>query len=895
MDSAVESSVLQGPGELSSFRKLSLRLVGLPALVCLLPALAVWMRGGLRLSHSYLWHFQSHSLFALHFFSDLAIFVSYLFIAAILLLRLRREWSRLRANWVVPFFVLFLAACAFTQVVDMLELWRPFLWVAGALKLVTAVASIITVATLPPILMKLHRVLESSDRSRLNAERFRAAAESSLDAFYILDSVRDDAGQIVDFRFVYLNDNGARMTTYDRDSLLGKYICEVIPVNRTGGFFDHYKQVVETGVPMDYEFPISSPETTCNWMSSRVVRVGDGVALTCRDISARKEAERELHNNLDTLRVSESEHRSFSDRLQLANQVAQVGVWEWDLATDHLIWDDTMTQLYGIESLPVIEYDRWRQMVHPSDRPEVESVLKSVISNGKSASVDFRMFRADGAVRYISSSQGVVRDPSGRVTRVVGVNVDVTDRRVANARISHLAHHDALTGLPNRELLQDRLRVCLDRSKRFKTRLGVLVIDIDHFKKTNDHLGHRQGDEVLKIAATRLKAQFRSVDTVGRLGGDEFVAVLPDLQSVQDARRLGQKALVALHEPITIAGQEIRITASIGIATFPDGGMDPDLLLHNADTAMYFAKSAGRNNLQIFTEELDDAAARKNRMEDALRLGIANGEFELFYQPQVSLQNHTVTGVEALIRWNSATLGVVLPLEFIPLAEETGLIVAIGEWALKTACNDAIKIQRMVDHPVTMAVNLSPRQFEQDNLSQRIELILAESGLAPSLLEIELTENMLVSDTSDALAILNRIRNLGVRLSIDDFGTGFSSMSYIVKFAIDRLKIDRSFISASVNDLSCRTVTKAIIGLARDLKIEVVAEGVEDEEQRAFLARLGCDDGQGYLFSRPRTIAELPATLRGLEEKAARHRLGGLPKAWPAGPFLIDTEPSRTA
>jgi PAS domain S-box-containing protein len=309
VESTVEGSSLRDSIGVPSYRRLSLRLLSVPALLCLMPTFLLWTRGGLRLSHSYLWHIQSRSLFALHFFSDLAIFVAYIAVAGTLLLLLRREWARLRSNWIVPFFALFLASCALTQVIDMLELWRPFLWIAGTLKLVTAVASIITVATLPPILMKLHRLIESADRSLINAERFRAAAESSLDAFYILESVRDAQGQIVDFRFAYLNENGARMTTYGRESLLGKLICEVIPVNRTGGFFDHYKQVVETGVPLDYEFPIASAETTCTWMNSRVVKLGDGVALTCSDISARKEAERELRTNLDSLRLSESVQR----------------------------------------------------------------------------------------------------------------------------------------------------------------------------------------------------------------------------------------------------------------------------------------------------------------------------------------------------------------------------------------------------------------------------------------------------------------------------------------------------------------------------------------------------------------------------------------------------------
>jgi diguanylate cyclase (GGDEF)-like protein/PAS domain S-box-containing protein len=817
---------------------------------------------------------------AMHIGSDVIIWMAYLSIAVTLAIPVSRERSRLPFGWMLLSFGIFLiAAGGVTHLLDIFILWKHWYWLFGYLKLIAAAATVLTAATLPFVVARLRRMLMAADRSKENEQRFLTAAESSMDAFYILESVRDDAGAIVDFRFVYLNENGARLTAFNRDQLLGGLLCEMIPTQRTGEFFAEYRRVAESGESLNREFVLAGDETGARWLSMKAVKLGDGVAVTSSDITARKKIEQELLATAAAARQAEMDERSLSNRMQLANDVAEVGVFEWNLATDALYWDSTMARLYGNEMDAPMTFAQWMEAIHLSDRTDVEMILRSVVVEGRPTTLEFRILRPNGSMRYISSSIGAVHDESGAVTRIVGVNMDITERKLSTARISHLAHHDALTGLPNRELLQDRLQVCVERSKRFQTKLAVLMIDIDCFKKTNDALGHRAGDEVLKVAAARLKAQFRAVDTIARIGGDEFVALLPDLQSAGDAEGLGLKALFALNEPMSIMGQDVRITASIGVAIYPEEALDPDLLLHYADTAMYSVKSSGRNNLQVYNQAMDELTTRRNRMEEALRQAIRHEEFELVYQPQVSLTGAAVTGVEALIRWHSPVLGTVMPLDFISLAEETGLIIPIGEWVLRTACRDAVTIQRMLGRPITMAVNLSPRQFQQENLSETIDRVLTETGLHPDLLELEITENMLVGDSTGALAILDRIRGLGVRLSIDDFGTGFSSMSYIIKFAVDRLKIDRSFVNGSTNDSSCRTVTRAIIGLAHDLKIDVVAEGVETEEQRRFLLRQGCNDAQGYLFSRPCKLDELPlafAKIDGMRQPAHDQYFSGV-------------------
>jgi diguanylate cyclase (GGDEF)-like protein len=383
-----------------------------------------------------------------------------------------------------------------------------------------------------------------------------------------------------------------------------------------------------------------------------------------------------------------------------------------------------------------------------------------------------------------------------------------------------------------------------------------MMVDLDNFKRVNDSLGHQAGDMVLCEISKRLKACIRKSDTVARMGGDEFVILLPDLHSVADAQDICQKLLASVAKPIRVGGHNIVVTASVGISLFPDC-KDVDALFKNADLAMYTVKARGRNGSEIYTPELAIPGLERLQMESALRGALDAGEFEIVYQPQVSFADNKMLGVEALLRWNSQAFGSVPPTTFIPIAEEVGLIVPIGEWVLNEACKEIAALQNRLGVECSVAVNISPRQFQLRDFPAMVENALLASGLKPHQLELEITEQLLMVDSEESLEIMQRVRKLGVRFAIDDFGTGFSNMGYITRFAVDRLKIDRSFISRCDVDGTSRAVTSAIIAMAHSLDIEVIAEGVESEQHVEMLTQMSCDQAQGYFYSRPLKPADL--------------------------------------
>ena len=444
-----------------------------------------------------------------------------------------------------------------------------------------------------------------------------------------------------------------------------------------------------------------------------------------------------------------------------------------------------------------------------------------------------------------------IRDGDGHISHYVAVFSDISERKASEERIRYLAQHDALTGLPNRFTLAVHLEHALARAERSGEQIGLMFIDLDNFKTINDTLGHHIGDLVLCEVARRITAAVRKSDIVARIGGDEFVVVLESGKMPGDAGTVAQKIIDRLSDPIPVDGNDLHTTPSIGIGIYPEDGHTIDVLMKNADVAMYHAKSAGRNNFQFYAEHMNTAAAIRMQMESRLRAAMQNDEFSLHFQPQVALPDGRIAGCEALIRWQNAELGSVSPNSFIPLAEEIGLIVPLGEWVLRTACRTA---KAWLDAGIefgVMAVNISPQQFRQRNFPQRVELILAETGLPPQYLELEITESTIMETAEVAVAMLMRLKNLGLSLSVDDFGTGYSSLAYLKRFPIERLKIDRSFISDLENDPSDAAIATAVIALAHSLALKVVAEGVETQWQSDFLQGLGCDSVQGYFYSRP--------------------------------------------
>ena len=436
------------------------------------------------------------------------------------------------------------------------------------------------------------------------------------------------------------------------------------------------------------------------------------------------------------------------------------------------------------------------------------------------------------------------------------------EKTKADERIEYLASHDSLTQLPNREMFNEMLRHAIEAAGRHQRQFALLFIDLDRFKVINDSLGHDAGDMLLVQIADRLRVCLRSSDVVARFGGDEFVVLVEEINERGDVERVAADVLAALARPMQLRGHECHTTASIGIAMYPSDGSDAQELTKNADMAMYLAKEDGKNGFRFFSRAIKTQSIERLTLESALRRALEREQFLLHYQPKIDMVSGQITGVEALLRWTHPDLGLVPPGQFIPLAEETGMIVPIGRWVLKEACAQNMAWQRRGLRPVTMAVNLSPRQFADEHLLQDVDEALLASGMSPVLLQLEVTESMVMRNVSRAIRVLDAIQNRGIRLAIDDFGTGYSSMSLMKQFPIDTIKIDRSFVRDLSHDSEDQAIAQAIISMGKALGMTVIAEGVETVEQQEFLRSHACDEMQGFLFSKPLPPRELAELLR---------------------------------
>lgn len=482
------------------------------------------------------------------------------------------------------------------------------------------------------------------------------------------------------------------------------------------------------------------------------------------------------------------------------------------------------------------------------DKAFYEGIWSSIKENGEWRG-EVRNKRKSGEVYTELLSINTFRDANGELTYHIGVFADISNIKETENKLDYLAHHDQLTGLPNRLLCLVRLEHELQLAQRNSAQVAVLFLDLDLFKNVNDSMGHTKGDILLQQVSSALSRSLRSQDTVSRLGGDEFVIILGSLKSRQDAALVAQSTLTLFTRPFYIDAQEVFIGASCGISVYPDDGEDQNVLLRNADTAMYRAKANGRNNYQFYTQALTDEASERFLIETCLRQALTKNELSVYYQPQYALSNKKIVGLEALLRWHSPVLGSISPAKFIPIAEETGLIVSIGEWVIKTACRQLEIWKDKGCIPVKMAVNLSSRQFSRPGLEKVIENILLETNLEPEDLDLELTESIIMHDTETVVNTLTKLHNMGLGLCIDDFGTGYSSLSYIQKFPLDTLKIDRSFVCDITHNSADAEMIDSIIALGHSMHLKVLAEGVETEEQLEYLHKRGCDEVQGFYFS----------------------------------------------
>jgi diguanylate cyclase (GGDEF)-like protein/PAS domain S-box-containing protein len=510
-------------------------------------------------------------------------------------------------------------------------------------------------------------------------------------------------------------------------------------------------------------------------------------------------------------------------------------------------------------------------IINAATREHVPNPMASAIHQNKIIGLTSNcvLVRRDGSETAIEDSAAPIHDRHGHVTGAVMVFHDVTTARAMSARMSHLAQHDSLTDLPNRALLADRLGQSMALAYRHRQKMAVLYLDVDRFKNVNDSLGHAIGDRLLRSVAQRLVGCVRVTDTVSRQGGDEFVVLLSEETHAQDAAISAEKIILSLSKPFHIDQHEISVTASIGIAIYPDDGTDAETLMKHSDFALLHAKNMGRNNYQFFKADMNVRALETQSLENSLRHALERQEFVLHYQPKMNLETGSIVGVEALIRWHHPQRGVVLPGQFIPIAEDCGFIVPISRWVLREGCRQARAWQDEGLAPMRIAINISAVDLRSKDFTAGVRSILSETGLEPRYLELELTETFLMQDPQATAAVLRELKVMGVQLALDDFGTGYSSLSYLKRFPIDTLKIDRSFVCGLAADADDASIVAAVISMGRSLRMRVVAEGVETEQQLKFLQEHNCPEGQGYYFSHPVDAEGITALLGNTAAQAA--------------------------
>ncbi|GJE09473.1 bifunctional diguanylate cyclase/phosphodiesterase [Methylobacterium longum] len=580
----------------------------------------------------------------------------------------------------------------------------------------------------------------------------------------------------------------------------------------------------------------------------RVVRLPDGGCVrTYSDITRRHASERALQESEARLRASE-------ERLAYALDSGSDGLWDWDLTTNKVWLSEPWYRMLGYEIGELEPHLRtWPQISHPEDKARAAGILREHLRGRRPLyECEYRLRTKSGSYIWVLTRGKVVaRDEAGRALRIVGTQTDITQRKEAERQIAHMAMHDGLTGLPNRVLFRDRLDQALATAKRHGGSFAVMACDLDRFKAVNDTLGHPAGDALLRVIADRLRSVIRDGDTVARLGGDEFAIIVGRLDEPESVSLVAQRVIDAVGQPVDLDGHTANVGVSVGIALGTRASADVESVFKHADTALYRAKAAGRNVYSFHEPGLDAVIAKRSLLERDLRDAVRRGGFVLHYQPIVAVEGEAVGGFEALLRWQHPTRGAISPAEFIPLAEETGLIVALGEWAICEACHEAASWR----DGLRVAVNVSAVQFQQPGLEQVILSALVASGLSPRRLELEITESVLMRDSDAAITCLHRLKALGVRIALDDFGTGFSSLSYLRRFPFDKIKIDRSFIR-DIADPDTAAIVRAIVGIGARLGATVTAEGVETQEQLEQVRQEGCTEVQGFFYSRPVTALE---------------------------------------
>ncbi len=669
---------------------------------------------------------------------------------------------------------------------------------------------------------------------------------------------RDDESWTMEF----VSEGCRRLTGYDASDLLLNnrlsYESLTHPDDRR-----RIREEIANGLQLlqrfDTEYRILHASGEVRWVWERGAGVyneaGDLIAIEgiIQDITERKSSSQALR---------EAERRYYS-----LFENAIEGIFRTTLDGQYLDANPALARIYGFESaqelIAKLKDIRHQLYVDPSRRDEFMGLIKA---RGVVANFEAQIYRKNGEVIWISENARAVHDPDGHVICYEGTVEDITERKLYQARIEQQANYDTLTGLANRSLLHDRLQQAILSAANYGTRLAVVFVDLDRFKFINDSLGHHVGDELLRAMAERLKQSVRESDTVARLGGDEFVLLINGQRDPDAVAVVLERMLSDISQPWTIPQGDFNVTCSIGVALYPDDGDTAETLLKHADTAMYRAKEKGRNNFQFFTAELNALITQRLELENKLRRALERQQFELHYQPRVDMQSRKIVAAEALIRWQVSEHEIVPPSRFIPIAEEIGLIAPIGKWVLRTACEQNKAWQDAGIPPFVMSVNVSARQFRQENFVQIVADVLRETALDACYLEIELTESAVMHDAEQFIAMLGELNDLGVQIALDDFGTGYSSLSYLKRLPVDRLKVDRSFVQDIATDADDATIVRTIVALGHNLGLKVVAEGVENEQQLEFLRDNQCDELQGYYFAKPMSASDFARAVFGSRE-----------------------------
>jgi len=568
--------------------------------------------------------------------------------------------------------------------------------------------------------------------------------------------------------------------------------------------------------------------------------------------------------------VDISELENSRRQLEKVQRIAHMGNFDWDLTTQSIIASDEMYRIYGIEpGSRALQFKDLLRFVHPEDKTRVIRYLMGTFLADEQLSITYRILTEDNSIKHITQNGVMITGKDNQPKAIVGMTIDITEQVKAQNEIleqrdtlKYQAHYDALTKLPNRTLFTDRLTHLIESAERNKGKHGLLFIDLDHFKQINDSFGHNFGDQILVEVAKRLKSVTRKSDTLSRIGGDEFTLLLEDVNSERFVTDIISKVMAAMNDPIIIKGNPLYLTLSIGAAIYPSNGLDTEDLVKNADSAMYKAKEDGRNTYRFYNEEMTERAFQRLAMENSLREAIKDESFEVYYQPQYDGEKESLLGMEALLRWFHPTSGPISPAQFIPLAEETGLIVPLDQWVMKTSIQQFHEWIQQGLNPGTLSLNLTMKQIHHASFIPYIRKLLETYPVPSEQIEFEVTESQIMLQPKQAIQVLNLLKELGFKLSIDDFGTGYSSLSQLKSLPIEKLKIDQSFIRDLPDDEEDATLTKTIIGLAKNLNLSVIAEGVETQAQKDFVIKHGCSNIQGYYYSRPIPADEITNLLK---------------------------------